>query len=157
MATITRNEVASMLGVSVATVRRMEGKMLHPRLVDGAWRFEADEVKSLSRMQNPVGRRALSEGEIAAEVFRRFDQGQSLRQIVRECSLAPKTVQALYREWNTPLGVQADGDEPEIAPRDEDELVRWEEAMRAEIAAAEELEARDRSTMAGARFPRQVP
>jgi hypothetical protein len=141
MTTITRNEVARMLRVSVATVRRMEGKSLHPRLIDGAWRFEVDEVNRIQRASNSVSKRVPSEGQIAAEIFRRFDEGQSLRQIVRECRQLPKVVQALYEEWNTPLGHQAGcDDESAIFTRDEEDIVRWEEAMRAMIAADERRE-----------------
>jgi hypothetical protein len=140
MATITRNEVASMLGVSLATVRRMEGKSLHPRMVDGAWRFEVDEVKNIQRAPNSVVKRSPSEGEVAAEIFRRFDEGQSLRRIVSECRQAPSVVRRLYREWSAPLGGRPEletEDDYAITTRDEEELVRWEEAMRTMSAADE--------------------
>lgn len=138
MATITRSEVASLLGVSVATVRRMEGKSLHPKLIDGAWRFELDEVNGVQRTPNAVVKGTPSEGEIAAEIFRRFDEGQSLRQIVRECRQPPEVVQDLYRDWRTPLGEQAEcSDTSAMARQDEEELVRWEASMRAIIAADE--------------------
>jgi hypothetical protein len=134
MATITRSEVASMLGVSVATVRRMEGKSLHPKLTDGAWRFEIDEVKNVQRVPNAVVRRTPSEGEIAAEIFLRFGEGQSLRQIVCECRQPVRVVRALYQEWTTPLGEKPDDtwkDEFTIGVREEEALAKWEADMRA--------------------------
>jgi hypothetical protein len=138
MVTITRKEVASMLGVSVATVRRMEGKSLHPKLIDGAWRFEIDDVKGVQRAPSAVVKRAPSEGEIAAEIFRRFDEGKSLRQIVRECRQPPKVIRAMHEEWAAPLGRASDVECCAATTRDEEEIVRWEEAMRAMIEDEDE-------------------
>jgi predicted nucleic acid-binding Zn ribbon protein len=45
----------------------------------------------------------MSEGEIAAEVFRRFDRGDTLVQIVRKLKLAASQVRELHTEWSTPL------------------------------------------------------
>jgi hypothetical protein len=143
MATITRNEVASMLGVSVATVRRMEGKSLHPRMVDGAWRFEVDEVKNIQRAPNSVVKRSPSEGEVAAEIFRRFDEGQSLRQIVRECRQPPSVVRILHQEWAAPLGKTSNPeseDSREVTAQLEQEIACWEDEMKALIAADVEWE-----------------
>lgn len=46
---MTRQQVARLLGKSVATVRRLEGVLLHP-VEDGkgVWRFDPDEVEQLS-------------------------------------------------------------------------------------------------------------
>jgi hypothetical protein len=147
--TLTRNDVASILGISVAKVRRMEGKELHPRFVGGRWLFALDEVTKLQHSPSPTTRRPLSDGELAAELFRRFDQGQSLRQIIRECRQSPKIVQALYRDWATPLGGTPEAaveDEGAVSMRDEQELVRWEDEMKAMVAADEERDLQDRLT-----------
>jgi hypothetical protein len=165
MAMLTRNKVADMLGVSVATVRRMEGKSLHPRMVDGAWMFELDEVISIQRSPRPAANRPPSEGEVAAEIFRRFDEGQSLRKIVRDCRQSPKVVQALYREWGTPLGEKPEADAVDRHAQllqDEQDLVRWEESMKAMTAADEEndlqgLLAREARRERRARQRRRLP
>jgi len=145
MATITRSEVASMLGVSVATVRRMEGKSLHPKMVDRTWAFDPDEVAKVQRSPSRTTKRPPSDGELAAEIFRRFDLRQSLGEIVREFRQSPKVVQALYREWSTPLGgTPDDQDDRALTTRDEQDLVRWEQDMRAMIATDEEHDLQER-------------
>jgi uncharacterized protein YqfA (UPF0365 family) len=76
-----------------------------------------------------------------------IDQGQSLLQIIRHCQQSPKVVQALYRDWATPLGgtPKADAeDERAVAMRDEQELVRWEDEMKAIVADDEERDLQDR-------------
>jgi len=45
---LTRMQVARALGRSIATVRRIEGELLHPRLVGGVWRFKRREVDELA-------------------------------------------------------------------------------------------------------------
>ena len=47
-------QVAQELGVSVSAVRRMEGKALHPRLVEGTWRFDAYEVDNVRKVSRPA-------------------------------------------------------------------------------------------------------
>lgn len=54
---ITRAQVARRLGRSIATVRRLEGSVLHPsRDVDGVYRFDASEVDRVvaERAARPV-------------------------------------------------------------------------------------------------------
>jgi hypothetical protein len=109
--------------------------------------FALDEVTKLQRSPSPTTRRPLSDGELAAELFRRFDQGQSLRQIIRDCQQSPKVVQALYRDWATPLGGTPEAaveDGRAVTMRDEQELVRWEDEMKAMVAADEERDLRER-------------
>jgi hypothetical protein len=145
-ATLTRKKVASMLGVSVATVRRMEGKSLHPRRVAGAWLFEMGEVAAIPKASRPTDARDPSEGALIAELFRCFDKGQSFRQVVRESRQAPDLVRAAYRQWSTPLG-EIPEQAPEVdvlARRDEHDLVRWEDQMRAMEAADERKDREDR-------------
>lgn len=157
MAGLTRTEVAALLGVSVATVRRMEGKALHPKMVGGTWLFDPGQVATIRRSPSSTARRIPSDGELAAEIFRRFDQGQSLRQIVRECQQSPKVVQMLYQDWATPLGGRpnADVDERSQVVHDEQELLRWEQAMRAIITADENRDIEDRREREARRCPRQ--
>ena len=73
---LTRGQVAQELGVSVSAVRRMEGKALHPQLVDGTWLFSHEEVLSVRNIAKPARRApARSEGELSAELFHPLDQG----------------------------------------------------------------------------------
>lgn len=47
MRTLTRRQAAARLGKSIATIRRLEGTHLNPRLVAGVYRFDPDEVDAL--------------------------------------------------------------------------------------------------------------
>jgi len=124
----------------------MEGKTLHPRLVNGTWLFDSGEVIEVQRSAKLTTRKPSSEGELAAELFRRFDEGQSLRQVVRECRQDPEVIQALYCQWATPLGGarEAEADAYALARQGEQDLVRWEERMRAMLAANEKQDREDR-------------
>lgn len=112
---LTRAQVAARLDVSISTVRRYEGERLHPRVDehDVRW-FDEKEVASLAatltneprvvRRRNAepaVGVRpaARSPGEIAAEVFERLEQRQSLAEIVIGVRVEPDLVRALYEQW----------------------------------------------------------
>jgi len=53
---ITRQKVATMLDVSLATVRRMEGHDLHPDIVDGVRIFSLDEVNALKAVRAAAGK-----------------------------------------------------------------------------------------------------
>lgn len=101
-----------MLQVSVATVRRMEGRQLQPAIGDGGVRlFDPDQVqavaaaivRSVGSGSHDAGGRRLSAGELAAEVLERFEQRQSLSEIVRALRVEPAKVRALYHEWRTCL------------------------------------------------------
>jgi hypothetical protein len=105
---LTRREVAELLQVSVSTVRRMEGTRLVPEVrEDGTRLFSTDQVeaigaavtRSVGIRSHWVGEQRLSPGELAAEVFERFEQRQSLSEIVRTLRVRPKRVRALYHEW----------------------------------------------------------
>lgn len=47
MTTLTRRQAAAHLGKSLATIRRLEGIRLNPRMVNGVYRFDPQEVESL--------------------------------------------------------------------------------------------------------------
>ncbi|MCG8421048.1 MAG: hypothetical protein MJE77_24260 [Proteobacteria bacterium] len=107
---LTRSQVADYLGVSVSTVRRMEGGELHPTTDErGVRHFDPEEVlkvaqsiQSATVSQKGSGLK-LSPGELAAEIFERFEQRHSLSEIVRELRLEPRKVRAMYHEWRTSL------------------------------------------------------
>jgi len=85
---LTRREVADLLQVSVSTVHRMEGRHLVPE--DGTHLFRTDQVqtigaavtRSVGIRSHWVGEQRLSPGELAAKVFERIKQRQSLSEIV---------------------------------------------------------------------------
>lgn len=116
---LTRGHVATRLGVSVSTVRRLEGTKLHPTIDsdDVRWFAESEVVAYAAELANttrvkrrgasvvtaaatPPGR---SQGELAAQVFERFEQRQSLAEIVVGLRIAPDVVRSLFEQWNLGL------------------------------------------------------
>jgi hypothetical protein len=98
----------------VSTVRRFEGERLHPIVDDKDVRwFEEKEVAALaaqlanepgakqSRAASPVNARTevRTEGEIAALVFERLEQRQSLAEIVVGVRVEPEKVRVLFEQW----------------------------------------------------------
>lgn len=117
---LTRAEVAARLGVSTSTVRRYEGELLHPdKGADGINRFDPAEVAALamtllgqkspkasSKQTRNVDKPRTAPrtpGDIAAEVFERLEQRQSLAEIVIGVRVAPDLVRELHREWQRGL------------------------------------------------------
>lgn len=117
---LTRADVAARLGVSTSTVRRYEGELLHPtKGADGVNRFDAQEVASLAltllgqkplkpkskESRNADKQRApgRTPGDIAAEVFERLEQRQTLAEIVIGVRVTPEVVRELHREWQRGL------------------------------------------------------
>jgi hypothetical protein len=104
---LTRGQVARRLDVSIATVRRLEGTVLHPRTdEDGVRLFEAQEVErvALARSSKPMSKAAtMSEGEVAAEAFKLFRQGYDLDEVVIRLKQPPRIVRQLFAEWTRPL------------------------------------------------------
>lgn len=111
-ATLTRDDVAKRLGVSVSTVRRLEGSKLHPLVADnGVRRFKPADVEQLAvalaanqnkprNAQKAEERVAvLSKGELAALVFERLEQRHSLAEIVIALRVPPDEVRELYHTW----------------------------------------------------------
>jgi hypothetical protein len=117
---LTRADVAARLGVSTSTVRRYEGDLLHPtKGADGVNRFDSTEVAALAMTllgQKPPKAKtkptrgtdapraaARTPGEVAAEVFERLEQRQSLAEIVIGAQVTPDLVRELHREWQRGL------------------------------------------------------
>jgi hypothetical protein len=63
---MTRGQVARSLGRSLATVRRLEGSVLHPHLSEGVWRFESREVEELAA-EVRAGRRLAGDFQISSD------------------------------------------------------------------------------------------
>jgi transcriptional regulator with XRE-family HTH domain len=118
-APLTRAQVAARLGISISTVRRFEGERLHPQIGPEDVRlFDAGEVAALAaelaneprarRLRNaaadPGGKPApRSADELAAQVFERLEQRQTLAEIVIGVRIAPERVRALYVQWTQGL------------------------------------------------------
>lgn len=117
LGTLTRAQVAARLGVSISTVRRYEGDRLHPRVDENDVRwFDEKEVAALAATlaneSHPVRRRnrepaagpaSRSSGEIAAAVFERLEQRQSLAEIVIGVRVEPSVVRELFEQWSLGL------------------------------------------------------
>lgn len=97
----TRHQVAEHLGVSIATVRRMEGRELHPEIeATGIRLFDATEVRLLrAERGRPVPSRRDRAGAISAKVFGLFRSDADLREIVITAHVRPTVVRDLYDEW----------------------------------------------------------
>jgi len=112
---LTRGQVATRLGISVSTVRRLEGTRLHPTIDsdDVRW-FDEKEVASVAAelantstakrrgASNATGTATSptrSQGELAALVFERFEQRQSLASIIVGLRVSPDVVRGLYDQW----------------------------------------------------------
>jgi hypothetical protein len=109
--TLKRQNVAELLGVSTSTVRRLEGRTLHPvQDRDGTWWFDPAEVERLRAAEGVRQRRAApregaptARGRLAARVFAMFESGATLRQIVVRTKQEPATIRELHAEWSKPL------------------------------------------------------
>ena len=96
---MTRSQVAARLRVSVSKVRTMEGKTLHPTKVDGVYRFNPSELEAFALDSGKPAPLPRTAGQVAAAVFKMFNDGRDLREIVVELEQPPTVVRALYREW----------------------------------------------------------
>ena len=152
LAALTRDDVAKRLGVSISTVRRLEGTRLHP-LIDGksVRRFKASDVERLAReleaeqrsprnAQQAVVRAAeMSKGELAALVFERLEQRHSLSEIVIALRVPPEDVRELYHTWLVGLWAgELQRKEPALPARhtDRDAIRRVTPVQLAQLLAA---------------------
>ena len=107
---LTRSQVARQIGVGVTAVHhmRLRGELRPTRDAAGAWRYDpADVIRASSKR----GIRGLkTQGDVAAEAFRIFDQGGELREIVSALRVTPDEVRRLSKDWQSSL------DDPPPAP-----------------------------------------
>lgn len=99
---LTRGEVATILRVSIATVRRWQGKDLHPRRDDdGMYLFDPQEVQALRarRPAPPEPCECRDPGELAAEAFKLFRDGVDQRDVVIALKRPPQEIEQLYIAW----------------------------------------------------------
>lgn len=106
---LTRSKVAEELGTSIASVRRLEGKTLHPRKgADGVHLFDPGEVAALAAHRttaSDVRLRRSAEGDLAAEAFKQFNRGLDIRAVVIELRQPPALIQDLHRQWREAGGL----------------------------------------------------
>jgi hypothetical protein len=136
---LTRRQVADRLGCSIASVRRLEGKALHPEQSEsGAWLFAAAEVEALASSQRPRAKSSpathAAEGAIAARVFALLQDGHDLREIVIATKTAPKLVRELYAEWLVDLETgehrRREASDARDQEREERKWKSWERELR---------------------------
>ena len=99
----TRSAVAAILNVSVTTVRRFEGTLLHPvKGVDGTHLFDPVEVQELASRRPTAAptKNSTAEGEVAAAAFALFKKKTSPRDVVIELEQSPALIQKLHEDWN---------------------------------------------------------
>ena len=102
---LTRAEVARRLGVSVTTLRRMEGTRLHPtRRADGTHVFDETEVEAVlvtyRQVRSRTTRATAEDGAIAARAFECFDQRVPVGEVVKRLEIAPERAAALQLAWS---------------------------------------------------------
>ena len=99
---LTRGQVARRLGMSLSSVRRMEGEQLKP-IVDerGVHYFEETEIQAVfvrvRRARAP--RDELASGSLAAAAFTLFRGGADVVAVVKELHEAPEAIEALFGQW----------------------------------------------------------
>lgn len=121
---LTRAEVARRLGVSRTTLRRLEGKSLHPSEGPGGIRFfEEREVEAFQityrHSRSSASRREdeQTSGDHAAEAFEHFDRGSSTVEVVKALRLHPDHVVALHDAWRRMKQPPAPISDAELAVR----------------------------------------
>jgi hypothetical protein len=146
---LTRKQVADELHVSISKVRTMEGKALHPIVENGVHYFARAEVDALLRRAPAKAKGALTDGQLAARVFRLLDAGKNLREIVTELEEPPDRIRDLYREWRVPDF--AEGERQRLRREREEEQRREAEAWdRSAERSAREWEKQMSAAIAGA-------
>ena len=122
---LTRAEVARRLGVSVTTLRRMEGTKLHPtRRSDGVHVFDETEVEAVlvtyRQVRSRTTRATAEDGAIAARAFECFDQRVPVSEVVKRLEIAPERAAALQLAWSRLKQIDAtSGIAPEVTPEGE--------------------------------------
>ena len=111
---VRRQAAAELLGISITSLRRLEGDLLHPHVdPDGVHWFAVADLEA-ARARVPVRprpraplsadeQREARAGRQAATAFRLFGRGHTLAEVVVAMRLPPERVRALYHEWVTSL------------------------------------------------------
>ena len=99
---LTRGQVARRLGLSLSTVRRMEGVQLKPIVGErGVRYFEETEIQAIlvrvRRTRVPVDDGA--SGALAAAAFTLFLNGADVIAVVAELREPPERIEGLFEQW----------------------------------------------------------
>lgn len=99
---LTRGQVARRLGLSLSTVRRMEGVQLKPIVGErGVRYFEETEIQAVfirvRRTRMPDDERA--DGTLAAAAFTLFRHGADVVAAVEELREPPEKIERLFEHW----------------------------------------------------------
>jgi hypothetical protein len=99
---LTRGQVARRLGLSLSTVRRMEGVQLKPIVGErGVRYFEETEIQAVfvrvRRTRMPDDEHA--DGTLAAAAFTLFRRGADVVAVVEELRGAPEKIEQLFEHW----------------------------------------------------------
>jgi hypothetical protein len=78
------------MGVSVATVRRMEGAELRPVVVNGKHCFHIEDVDRHRRM---------TDGDLAARAFEMFNEDRTQVDLVIALRESPERIRRLFQDW----------------------------------------------------------
>lgn len=87
---LTRAQAARRLGVSLATVRRMEGAELQPVIIDGKHCFAIDELDK---------HRKVTDGDLAAQAFELFNADMTQVDVVIALKEPPERIRKLFQDW----------------------------------------------------------
>jgi hypothetical protein len=141
---LTRGEVAAVMRVSITTVRRLQGRELHPRRSpDGFYLFDPREVEvaRARRPPQPDPRECGDAGELAAETFKFLRDGVDIRDVVIALRRPTKEIEALYVDW------ERMGDMLVISKRTRGQLARLVRHGLLSGAIAEAIEDDDAETL----------
>lgn len=99
---LTRGQVARRLGLSLSTVRRMEGVQLKPIVGErGVRYFEETEIQTVlvrvRRTRMPNDERA--DGALAAAAFTLFRNGADVVDVVKQLREVPEKIEQLFGQW----------------------------------------------------------
>ena len=99
---LTRGQVARRLGLSLTSVRRMEGVQLNPIVGErGVRYFEETEIQTVlvrvRRTRVPDDERA--DGALAAAAFALFRNGADVVAVVTELREPPAKIEGLFEHW----------------------------------------------------------
>ena len=99
---LTRGQVARRLGLSLSSVRRMEGVQLNPIVGErGVRYFEETEIQTVlvrvRRTRVPEDERV--DGTLASAAFALFRNGADVVAVVTELREAPAKIEELFEHW----------------------------------------------------------
>jgi hypothetical protein len=87
---LTRAQAARRMGVSVATVRRMEGGELQPVIIDGKHCFALEDLEC---------HRKVTDGDLAAKAFEMFNADKTQVDAVIALKEPPERIRRLFQDW----------------------------------------------------------